>query len=151
MVLLKEYGGRGFVFYTNYESRKARDLEAHPRAALCFHWQAIEQQVRVEGRVERVSETESDAYFASRGRLSRVAAWASKQSQPLESRAVLMKRFAKFELRYAVGPIPRPPFWGGYRVKPERVEFWSTKPHRLHDRRLFTRQAGAWHLEKLYP
>ncbi len=151
MVLLKAIDERGFVFYTNYGSRKAIELEVNPHAALCFYWYAIGEQVRVEGDVERVTEGESDAYFKSRGRQSRIGAWASKQSQPLESRAQLLGRVAKFELRHALGPVPRPPFWGGYRILPERIEFWSNKFHRLHERRLFTRRRGAWEMNRLYP
>lgn len=151
MVLLKAVDERGFSFYTNYGSRKARELEENPRAALCFHWEELGEQVRVEGEVERVSGEESDAYFASRARQSRIGAWASKQSQPLASRAELLARVAKLELRYAVGPIPRPPFWGGYRLRPGRIEFWSDQLHRLHDRRLFLRRDGDWVRTRLYP
>ncbi|MCH7665212.1 MAG: pyridoxamine 5'-phosphate oxidase [Acidobacteria bacterium] len=151
MVLLKGFDDRGFVFYTNYGSRKAQDIEENPRAALCFHWISIKQQVRVEGSVERVSEEESDIYFASRGRLSRLGAWASKQSQPLASRGDLLRRFAAVELRYPVGPVPRPQFWGGYRLRPERIEFWSNKSHRLHDRRVFSRSGEGWTVRRLYP
>jgi len=151
MVLLKAFDERGFVFYTNYASRKAFEIEANPQAALCFYWDTIEQQVRVEGEVERVSEAESDAYFESRGRLSKLGAWASKQSQPLESRGELLRRFAQAELRYPVGPVPRPSFWGGYRLRPQRIEFWSNQLHRLHDRRVFTRRAGGWEMQRLYP
>lgn len=151
MVLLKQFDERGFVFYTNYGSRKADELEQNPRAALCFHWVSINQQVRIEGTVARVSEDESDAYYASRGRLSRLGAWASKQSQPLESRGDLMSRFARIELRYPVGPVPRPSFWGGYRLRPEQIEFWSNRTHRLHDRRVFTRRGEGWEMRRLYP
>lgn len=151
MVLLKQFDERGFVFYTNYGSRKADELEQNPRAALCFHWVSIDQQVRVEGPVARVSEEESDTYFASRGRLSRLGAWASKQSQPLESRGDLMSRFVQIELRYPVGPVPRPSFWGGYRLRPEQIEFWSNRTHRLHDRRVFTRSGNGWEMKRLYP
>ncbi|MCP4204681.1 MAG: pyridoxamine 5'-phosphate oxidase [bacterium] len=151
MVLLKEFGETGFVFYTNYRSRKALELDSNPHAALCFYWYSIGQQVRIEGNVKRVTEEESDAYFASRGRQSRIGAWASKQSQPLESRARLLRRVAKLEARYALGPVPRPPFWGGFRVIPERIEFWSNELYRLHDRRLFTRRDDGWVMERLYP
>lgn len=151
MVLLKGFDDRGFVFYTNYGSRKAQDIEENPRAALCFHWASIRQQVRVEGSVERVSEDESDTYFASRGRFSRLGAWASKQSQPLASRGDLLRRFAEVELRYPVGAVPRPPFWGGYRLRPEWIEFWSNKLHRLHDRRVFSRNSEDWTVQRLYP
>ena len=151
MVLLKSHGELGFVIYTNFESRKARELEVNPRASLCFYWESTGWQVRIEGAVERVSDEEADAYFASRPRLSRIGAWASKQSQKLSSRAELLRRFAKYELRYSVSEVPRPPFWGGYRIRPKRIEFWSAKTHRLHDRRVFTRRGGNWAMERLYP
>lgn len=151
MVLLKAFDERGFVFYTNYGSRKALELEVNPKAALCFYWEGLGQQVRIEGAVERVSEEESDAYFARRGRQSRIGAWASKQSQELESRTRLLRRVAEFEMRFAVGSIPRPPFWGGYRICPVRIEFWSNQLHRLHDRRLFTKRADGWRMQRLYP
>ncbi len=151
MVLLKGFDEHGFVFYTNYGSRKALELEENPRAALCFHWLSIEEQVRVEGPVARVSEAESDAYWAGRSRLSRLGAWASKQSQPLGSRGELLRRFAEAELRYPVRPVPRPAFWGGYRLEPERIEFWSGKAHRLHDRRVYTRREGGWSVARLFP
>lgn len=151
MVLLKAVDHSGFVFYTNFGSRKAAELEANPRAALCFHWTSLGQQVRVEGQVERVSDQEADAYFASRSRNSRLGAWASKQSQPLGSAAELLARFAKLEIRYVGRSIPRPSFWGGFRVKPERIEFWSNRPHRLHDRRVFTPDGDGWSIERLYP
>lgn len=151
MVLLKAFDDRGFVFYTNYGSRKALELEANPHAALCFYWNTIGEQVRVEGEVERVTEEEADAYFDSRGRQSKIGAWVSKQSQPLESRAQLLRRVAKFELRHALGSITRPPFWGGFRLLPTRMEFWSNRLYRLHDRRLFTRRGSSWEMERLYP
>jgi len=151
MVLLKAFDERGFVFYTNYGSRKALELEVNPNAALCFFWEGLGRQVRIEGAVERVSEEESDAYFASRGRQSRIGAWASKQSQELDSRTRLLRRVAEFELRFAVGSIPRPSFWGGYRIRPVRIEFWSSQLHRLHDRRLFTKRADGWRMQRLYP
>ncbi|MFQ5527720.1 MAG: pyridoxamine 5'-phosphate oxidase [Thermoanaerobaculia bacterium] len=151
MVLLKQFDQDGFVFYTNFESRKAVELDEDPRAALCFYWISIDQQVRIEGPATRIPDEESDAYFATRGRLSRLAAWASKQSRVLESRGELLRRFAEAELRYPVGPVPRPPFWGGYRLQPDRIEFWSNKPHRLHDRREFTRKGEGWQMRRLYP
>jgi pyridoxamine 5'-phosphate oxidase len=151
MVLLKEVDERGFVFHTNYRSRKALELESNPRAALCFHWESLHQQVRVEGRVERIPEAESDAYFATRSRASRLGAWTSKQSQVLESRAHLLSRFVKFETRFATVTVPRPEFWGGYRLIPERVEFWFSQRHRLHDRRLYSRTNGGWTMQRLYP
>lgn len=151
MVLLKAFDEQGFVFYTNYGSRKALELEANPHGALCFHWHSIGEQARIEGGVERVSDKESDSYFASRDRQSQIGAWASKQSQTLESRAQLMRRVAKFGLRYAVGTVPRPSFWGGFRIVPARMEFWTKKRHRLHERRLFKRGDVGWDMERLYP
>lgn len=151
IVLLKAFDPRGFVFYTNFRSRKALELEANPNAALCFHWSTIGRQVRIEGRVERVTEEDSDAYFDSRGRASQIGAWASKQSQPLESRGELLRRVAQLKLRHALGAIPRPPFWGGYRILASRMEFWSKQLHRLHDRRLFVRPTGDWEMVRLYP
>lgn len=151
VVLLKQVDPRGFVFFTNYGSRKARQLEVNPRAALCVYWESIEQQIRVEGRVERVSDEESDAYFASRARLSQVGAWASRQSEPLESRAKLLGRVAGVEAKYLGRSVPRPPFWGGFRIVPERIEFWWRQLHRLHDRVLYVREGDGWRRERLYP
>ena len=151
MVLLKAVDESGFVFYTNFGSRKAAELDVNPNAALCFHWHSLGQQARIEGPVERVSDEEADAYYASRARLSQLGAWASKQSQPLGSAAELVARVAKIEARYAGRPIPRPPFWGGFRVRPIRVELWSNRPHRLHDRRLFTAGEEGWVVQRLYP
>lgn len=154
MVLLKAFDANGFVFYTNLESRKAQDLAANPRAALCFHWAALEAQVRVEGPVAPVSEAEADGYFASRPFGSRIGAWASRQSRPLPSRSALEERIVEFETRYADGEVPRPPFWSGYRVAPERIEFWSGQPSRLHDREVYHRDGdtpGGWRVERLYP
>jgi pyridoxamine 5'-phosphate oxidase len=153
MVLLKGVDARGFVFYTNLESRKASELAANPQAALCFHWKSLARSVRVEGPVERVSAAEADAYFASRPRGSRIGAWASAQSRPLEGRWALEKRVAECTLRFGLGEIPRPPFWSGFRVLPVRIEFWRNMPFRLHERRLFHRDGedGAWRLELLYP
>ena len=151
-VLLKEFDERGFVFYTNYGSRKALEIAENPRAALCFNWHSIGHQVRVDGRVERIPEAESDAYFATRGRGSQAGAWASLQSEPLPSRRKLVGDYLKCRARYAGRPIPRPDFWGGYRLVPESIEFWSTKVYRLHDRFLFTRgEGGAWTMQQLYP
>ena len=151
VVLLRTVDTRGFVFFTNYESRKARDLTANPRAALCQHWPTLEEQIRVEGRIERVSGAESDAYFAGRPRDSQVGAWASEQSRPLESRAVLEGRIRDVEARFAGEPGARPPFWGGYRVVPETIEFWYGRPGRLHDRLLYTRGTSGWSTAWLFP
>jgi pyridoxamine 5'-phosphate oxidase len=151
MVLLKGVDPRGFVFYTNLESRKGSELAANPNAALCFHWKTLARSVRVEGAVERVSEAEADAYYASRARTSRLGAWASKQSRPLESRFALEKAVAEYGLKYAVGEIPRPPHWSGFRVLPRRIELWRDMPFRLHERRVFHRDGEAWRIETLYP
>ncbi len=151
VVLLKGFDAHGFVFYTNLESRKARELRAHPFAALCFHWQPLEQQVRVEGEARPVTDAEADAYFASRPRGSRIGAWASHQSRPLESRAVLEGRVAEFEARFGEGDIPRPETWSGFRLRPSRIEFWRDMPFRLHDRQVFHWTGGGWRTEALYP
>jgi pyridoxamine 5'-phosphate oxidase len=152
MVLLKGHDARGFVFYTNQQSRKAGDLAASPKAALLFHWKSLRRQVRIEGPVSLVSADEADAYFASRHRDSQLGAWASDQSRPLDSRATFEARFAETERRFAGGDVPRPPHWGGYRVTPERIEFWQDRAHRLHERRLFTpRVGGGWDEGLCYP
>lgn len=151
MVLLKGAVDRGFVFYTSYESAKAGDLEANPRAALCFHWPTLAIQVRVEGGVERVPAGESDAYFATRPRESQLAAWASRQSAPLSSREALLARYREAELRFGLGPVPRPPFWGGYRLWPMRIEFWRGDEHRLHHRDLYVRGDEGWTITSLSP
>jgi pyridoxamine 5'-phosphate oxidase len=151
MVLLKGHGPTGFVFYTNDESAKGDQLQENPRAALLFHWKTLRRQVRVEGSVERVAPAEADAYFASRSRDSQVGAWASDQSRPLDARATFEARFDKLSHRFEKQDVPRPPHWGGYRVVPERIEFWSDRPHRLHERRLFTRAGDAWTEGLLYP
>lgn len=151
VVLLKGFDRRGFVFYTNLESRKASELSGHPFAALCFHWRPLEQQVRIEGPVEKVSDAEADAYFASRPRGSQIGAWASKQSALLASREELDARVAEVEARYAGKEIPRPPFWSGWRVKPDGFEFWSGRPSRLHDRERYLRQGDTWTVVRLYP
>lgn len=151
MVLLKGVDARGFVFYTNLESRKGNELRANPNAALCFHWKTLARSVRVEGAVEQVSDAEADAYFASRPRTSRLGAWASRQSRPLESRFALEKAVAEYGVRYAVGEIPRPPHWSGFRLLPRRMELWRDMPFRLHERRLFHREGAGWRVELLYP
>jgi pyridoxamine 5'-phosphate oxidase len=152
MVLLKEHGPDGFVFYTNYESRKGRELLANPRAALCFHWMPLGRQVRVQGRVEQVSDAEADAYYASRERDSRIGAWASQQSRPMKTRYDLEKNVAKFAAKHAIGDIPRPPYWSGFRIVPHLIEFWTQKPFRLHERIVFERpEGGAWTTSRLFP
>jgi len=151
IVLLKDVDARGFVFYTNFESRKGREIMVTRRAALCFHWQLLEEQVRVEGRVEPVSDEEADAYFASRARGSQIGAWASIQSRPMQSASDLDTRVAEMEQKFAGGPVPRPPNWSGFRVAPERIEFWKNMPSRLHVRHLYTRSGDTWKVELLYP
>lgn len=152
MVLLKGFDERGFVFYTNYESRKGKELEANPLAALTFYWDVLERQVRISGRVERVEHALSDEYFASRPLASRLGAAASRQSEPVESRAVLDRQQAELAARYPDGGIPRPRWWGGYRVAPDSFEFWQGRRSRLHDRLLYTRTAQeVWRRERLSP
>lgn len=150
-VLLKDHDARGFVFYTNQESRKAADLAANPHAALLFHWKSLRRQVRVEGPVSPVSDAEADDYFASRARASQLGAWASDQSRPLDARATFEARYAEVAARYEGRDVPRPPHWGGYRVAPERIEFWTDRAHRLHERRLFVRDGAGWFEGLLYP
>jgi pyridoxamine 5'-phosphate oxidase len=151
MVLLKGVDERGFVFYTNYGSRKASDLSRNPRAALCVFWPVLQTQVRVEGGTERLSEAESDAYFATRPLGHRLAAWASRQSAPLTDRRELLDRYREVEQRFGDGSIPRPPFWGGLRVRPETIEFWHGFENRLHDRLLYRREGPAWSTVRLNP
>ena len=151
VVLLKAFDERGFVFYTNYEGRKGRQLLAHPKAALCFYWPPIDIQVRIEGTVSKVAEEEADAYFATRARLSQIGAWASRQSEPLETPAALDERVAKYEREFEGRDVPRPKFWSGFRVVPERIEFWKARSNRLHERHLYTRQGNGWRIETLYP
>jgi pyridoxamine 5'-phosphate oxidase len=151
MVLLKGFDPHGFVFYTNYESAKGRELLATPKAAMCFHWKSLRRQVRVRGPVEIVSDAEADAYYASRPRGSRIGAWASAQSRPLESRFALEKAVAEYTARYAIGEIPRPPHWSGFRIRPASIEFWHDRPFRLHDRVLFKAEEDGWSKTRLYP
>ncbi|WP_099865196.1 pyridoxamine 5'-phosphate oxidase [Pararhizobium haloflavum] len=150
MVLLKGFDARGFVFYTNFESAKGQEVLATMKAAMCFHWKSQRRQVRVRGPVEEVSAAEADAYFASRPRGSRIGAWASQQSRPLESRAVLENAVAEVDARYGED-VPRPPHWSGFRIKPTAIEFWQDGAFRLHDRIVFTPAASGWEKERLYP
>ncbi len=151
MVLLKGKDARGFVFYTNFESRKGEQLQAHMKAALLFHWKSLRRCVRIEGEVEVVAEEEADAYFASRPRQSQIGAWASQQSRPLEGRFELEKRVAVYAAKHAVGKVPRPAYWSGFRVLPRRLEFWQDGAFRLHDRLVYTRAGEGWTTERLYP
>ena len=150
-VLLKGLDERGYVFYTNLESRKSKELLANPHAALCFLWKSLDRQVRVEGLVELAADEEADAYFASRPRDSQIGAWASNQSQPLASRAELERRVDEFSRRFGKEPVPRPPYWAGFRVVPQRIEFWQERLSRLHDRILFIHEGDGWRRERLFP
>ena len=151
MVLLKGFDESGFVFYTNFESAKGKEILASMKAAMCFHWKSLRRQVRIRGPVELVSKEEADAYYATRARGSRIGAWASKQSRPLESRFALEKAVAKYTLKFAVGEIPRPDHWSGFRLVPRTIEFWHDRPFRLHDRILFSRAGDGWEKTRLYP
>ena len=153
MVLLKGFDTQGFVFYTNFESQKGREILATMKAALCFHWKSLRRQVRVRGLVEQVTAAEADAYFTSRPRDSRIGAWASQQSRPMEGRYDLEKAVAKYAAKYAIGEVPRPPYWSGFRILPLSIEFWHDRPFRLHDRIVFRRATnhGAWEKSRLYP
>lgn len=151
MVLLRGIDARGLVFYTNLNSRKGIEIEANPWTALCIHWKSTDRQVRVEGRAELVSDEEADAYFATRDRESQIGAWASKQSQSLEGRLKLERRVAKYALKFGVSAVPRPDFWSGYRVIPDRIEFWEKRPFRLHERTLYVRDGEKWATSRLYP
>jgi len=151
MVLLKGYDDQGFVFYTNYTSQKGRELLGNPNASLCFHWKSLGRQVRVDGRAEPVSDAEADAYFASRQRGSQIGAWASEQSRPVDSRDTLEERVRTVTAEYDGADVPRPPHWSGFRVVPDRIEFWTDRPNRLHDRQVFDRAEGDWREQRLQP
>lgn len=151
MVLLKGFDERGFVFYTNFDSAKGQEILSSMKAAMCFHWKSLRRQVRIRGPVEQVSDAEADEYFASRPRGSRIGAWASKQSRPLESRFALEKAVAEYTAKHAIGEIPRPPHWSGFHIVPQSIEFWHDRPFRLHDRLVFTRNGEEWDKTRLYP
>ena len=151
MVLLRSVGQDGFGFFTNLDSRKGSELLANPHGALAIHWKSLRRQVRAEGAVVQVSDAEADAYFASRSRESRIGSWASDQSRPLESRDLFERRYAEMQQRFEADAVPRPPRWSGFRLIPDTIEFWADRPHRLHERRLFTRSDGGWSEGLLYP
>lgn len=151
MVLLKSFDRDGFVFFTNYESRKGQELLGQKKAAMVFHWKSLRRQVRVRGNVETVSDAEADAYYETRARGSRIGAWASKQSRPLESRFALEKAVAEYTVKFGIGHIPRPAHWSGFRLKPVSIEFWADRPFRLHDRMEFTRAGEGWEKVRMYP
>ena len=151
IVLMKDVDEQGFVFYTNLDGRKGRELRTHPVAAICFHWAPLEVQVRAEGSVSQVSDVEADAYFATRPRESQIGAWASIQSQPIEHASDLTDRVAEITKQYDGRDVPRPPFWSGFRLRPDKIEFWKSRPGRLHERHLYTRLGDNWTMETLYP
>ena len=151
LVLLRGADSRGFVFFTNYDSRKGRELTENPQAALCFYWASLDEQIRIEGRVTRVAPAESDEYFAGRPRGSQLGAWASDQSQVLSSRETLENKYREVERRFEGQVVQRPPFWGGFRLAPVRIEFWYGRPDRLHDRVVYVRESSGWRIERLYP
>lgn len=151
MVLMKEWDAQGFVFFTNLESRKGQEISANPHAALCFYWESLSKQVRIEGTLAPVSAEEADAYFHSRPLKSRIGAWTSKQSRPLENRAALLAEVAKHTAKFVTDDVPRPPFWSGFRLTPQRMEFWQKGEFRIHDRHSFTREGESWRHTLLYP
>lgn len=151
MVLLKGWDAEGFVFYTNLESRKGREIAGNPFAAICIHWKSLRKQIRIEGALTPVTDAEADAYFASRPRESRIGAWASQQSRPMEGMMRLEREVAKYTVKYAVGEIPRPPFWSGFRLKPDTIEFWHDRSFRLHERQVFVRDGDEWSVTHLFP